>query len=159
MAAANEDVLDIEASAEDRFEETMDDAEDTANNTNPNAKRKGRGFKSQSNSHYTLSATGDASPDAPQRSVEGWIVIARNIHEEAAEEDVLDKFSEYGDVRNLHLNLDRRTGYVKGYALIEYDSKEEALAAVEKGSGEDLLGQTLSVDWAFVHGKKSIHKR
>jgi len=84
------------------------------------------------------------------RSIEGWVVIVSGVHEEAQEDDIFEAFSEYGDIKNLHLNLDRRTGFVKGYAFIEYENKQEADAAIKAMDGNSLLDHKLDVSWAFA---------
>ena len=82
-------------------------------------------------------------------AVEGWVVFVTNVHEEASDEDLHDLFAEYGKVRNIAMNLDRRTGFVKGYALIEYGSQDEAQAAISALDGTDFLTQRLKVTWCF----------
>eukprot|EP00121_Abeoforma_whisleri_P012432 Awhi_evm1s11475 len=119
--------------------------------------RRGRGFTSEreeDNSKYDSitsskdGAGGGASTE--QRSVEGWILIVGGLHEEIAEDHIHNHFGEYGEIKNLHLNVDRRTGFVKGYCLIEYETHEEAANAIKFLNGTNLLERKLVVDWAFV---------
>ncbi|KAK4702387.1 RNA-binding protein 8A, partial [Phenoliferia sp. Uapishka_3] len=127
--------------------------------TDSSVKRKGRGFTSGADGDSDVKAPSydrldeaviGSAGDNAARSIEGWIVMVTNVHEEASEEDLQDKFGEFGDIKNLHMNLDRRTGYVKGYALVEYETKAEAQAAIEGATGSPLLEQVLQCDFAFV---------
>lgn len=84
-----------------------------------------------------------------ERSVEGWLLFATGIHEEAQEDDLLDVFSEFGKVKSIHLNLDRKTGLVKGYAMILFEQKECAQDAINALHGTKFLDKIINVHWAF----------
>jgi RNA-binding protein 8A len=132
-------------------------------------KQKGRGFRDDmeidddrrgSQNYESLDTISRSKGGA--KSVEGWVVFVKNVHEEASEEDIVEAFMEVGAVKNTYLNLDRRTGFVKGYALIEYETQKEAQAAIDTLNGTDFLEQPLTVTWCFspeAHKKSSRSRR
>lgn len=157
--------IELHAGPGGDFEMTDTDANQSVEQMKDKAThRKGRGFVDNSRNTRDGVGPGDrvkedgtATSQArqqPVRSVEGYIIFINNLHEESTEENIMDAFQEFGIIKNLHLNQDRRTGFIKGYALIEYESFREAEDAVSKMNGKEMLGLPLHVTWAFVKSNK-----
>ena len=104
---------------------------------NPRKKRRGRPREKQ----------------RPIESAGGWSLFISEIHSEAKEEDVFDSFAEFGDIRSIFLNLDKRTGYLKGSGTVIIEKLESARKAKHEMHGKSVLGKKISVDWAFVEGE------
>eukprot|EP01062_Namystynia_karyoxenos_P013377 TRINITY_DN14830_c0_g1_i1.p2 TRINITY_DN14830_c0_g1~~TRINITY_DN14830_c0_g1_i1.p2 ORF type:complete len:173 (+),score=48.51 TRINITY_DN14830_c0_g1_i1:102-620(+) len=127
----------------------------TTESAGQSRRTRGRGARGSRSGHLT--ETYDALPQAATgtpaaRSIEGWIIFVRGLHEEAAEEDVHELFAEFGDIKNMHMNLDKRTCFVKGYALIEYKDVKSASLAIQSVNGAEFMENKLDVDWAFLKG-------
>nr|AHX83803.1 RNA-binding protein 8A [Oryza sativa Japonica Group] len=147
MAAAAEDVEFVDY---DRDEEEEEDAMDE----DDRGRLLGRSTSVLASNRDRFDSLVDAGNPGhgPQRSIEGWILLVSGVKEDAEEDDLYNTFSDFGHVKDLHLNLERRTGYAKGYALVEYESFEEAQTAIKAMNGTQLLTRTVYVDWAFSRG-------
>lgn len=87
------------------------------------------------------------------QSLQGlWPLFVTGIHEEAQEEDIMDVFSEFGETSGIHLNVDKRSGLLKGYAIIGYSTREEAELAIQGMNGKKVLGQSVHVTWCYSRG-------
>ena len=160
----SDDELQLEEREAEHDDRTTQDYSATAtvdgnNSNNGKTKQKGRGFASQTSEEDRYSGRGGkfdgisksgSRGKGPARSVEGWIVFVTGIHEEAQEEDVLDEFREFGEVKNIDVNIDRRTGYLKGYGMVEYAKFAEAEEAIN--SEVKVMGKPVSCSWCFTKG-------
>jgi len=161
VASDDEREVEMEDEGDERKEKSTDETTKSvvkAKKRDKGTKKKGRGFREEKEpaddryqgkgAQFESVSDRDAKVNA-QKSVEGYIVFVTGVNEEAQEDDLYDLFAECGEIKQLHLNLDRRTGYVKGYALIEYEHFDEAKNAIDSLNGTTLLEHKITVDWAF----------
>jgi len=65
---------------------------------------------------------------------------------ELTEGDVLAVFSQYGEIVNLNLVRDKKTGKSKGYGFLAYEDQRSTILAVDNFNSIKLGGRTIRVD-------------
>lgn len=71
-----------------------------------------------------------------------------NLPYTTEESDLKELFSQYGAVELVRIITDRDTGRSKGFAFVEYATKEEADAAIEALNGKEYESRALVVNEA-----------
>jgi RNA recognition motif-containing protein len=71
-----------------------------------------------------------------------------NLDFNTTKDQVQALFAEAGTIRDVFLPMDRGTGRPRGFAFVEYETEEEATAAIERFNGYELGGRALRVNVA-----------
>ena len=75
-------------------------------------------------------------------------IYVGNISRTAAEQDLKDAFSAFGEVSSVAIIKDKFSGESRGFGFVEMPNKEEADKAIAGLNGKDLKGRPLTVNEA-----------
>ncbi|TSP68519.1 RNA-binding motif protein, X-linked 2 [Bagarius yarrelli] len=74
-----------------------------------------------------------------------WIFIG-GFPYELTEGDIICVFSQYGEIANINLVRDKKTGKSKGFCFLCYEDQRSTILAVDNFNGIKIKGRTLRVD-------------
>lgn len=87
-------------------------------------------------------------------------IFVGNLNWEAAEADLLDLFTRYGEVKSCKIILDRETKRPRGFAFVEMPNTEEAKEAIYSLNSFEYMGRQLNVNEArpAIHNQKTPYR-
>uniref|UniRef100_T1IJJ2 Splicing factor 3B subunit 4 n=1 Tax=Strigamia maritima TaxID=126957 RepID=T1IJJ2_STRMM len=88
-----------------------------------------------------------------ERNQDATIYVG-GLHEKASEALLLDLFSDYGSIVNVHMPKDRISKRHQGYGFVEYMHVEEADSAIRVMNLVKVFGKPIRVNKAFVQYKQ-----
>ncbi|CAF0978968.1 unnamed protein product [Adineta steineri] len=74
-----------------------------------------------------------------------WIYVG-GLDFQLTEGDVVCVFSQWGEIVNLNLLRDKKTGKSKGFAFICYEDQRSTILAVDNFNGATVAGRSIRVD-------------
>jgi len=80
-----------------------------------------------------------------------------NISYDSTKDDLIELFSQYGNVEDVYIPVDRESGYPRGFAFVTMKN-EEADVAVEQANGIEFHGRTIDVKESLPRGQKTVPK-
>lgn len=92
-----------------------------------------------------LGYTGTLSSWHRQYKDSAWIFIG-GLNYDLTEGDIICVFSQYGEVVNINLVRDRKTGVSKGFAFLCYEDQRSTVLATDNLNGIRVAGRIIRVD-------------
>ncbi len=75
-------------------------------------------------------------------------IYVGNLSYDVTKEDLNEVFTEYGEVKRVHIPTDRETGKMRGFAFVEMNSDDQEDQAISTLDGAEWMGRTLKVNKA-----------
>merc|ERR1712227_1023077 len=105
----------------------------------------------------------DSKYVAPRRNGQGGrfqtdevpAIRVSNISPAATQDDLQQLFEKFGRIQRIHLGRDRRTNESRGFAFINYQSREDGQKAIDVMNGHGYDHLILSVEWSENRKKEN----
>ncbi|XP_058147115.1 RNA-binding motif protein, X-linked 2 [Dasypus novemcinctus] len=75
-----------------------------------------------------------------------WFLLLGGLPYELTEGDIICVFSQYGEIVNINLVRDKKTGKSKGFCFLCYEDQRSTILAVDNFNGIKIKGRTIRVD-------------
>jgi RNA recognition motif-containing protein len=86
-------------------------------------------------------------------------IYVGNLGFSVSNEDLSEKFSQYGTVSSAKVIIDRDTNRSKGFAFVEMSSSAEAAKAINALNGSEFEGRQMNVSEAKPMEKRDNNRR
>jgi translation initiation factor 3 subunit G len=91
------------------------------------------------------------------RDSEGRLRVT-NLSEDVTESDLADLFRRFGTTTRIYLAKDHQTGLSRGFAFVNFASREAAQAAIDKLDGHGYDNLILHVEWAKAKEERETER-
>jgi cold-inducible RNA-binding protein len=75
-------------------------------------------------------------------------IFVGNLSFKTTEDELQKEFEAFGEVESVKIIKDQYTGRSRGFAFVEMEDRDQAVAAIAGLNGKELVGQTLTVNEA-----------
>ncbi|MCA2693742.1 MULTISPECIES: RNA-binding protein [unclassified Microcystis] len=75
-------------------------------------------------------------------------IFVGNLSYEISQENLVEVFKDYGEVKRVHVPVDKETGRKRGFAFVEMENKADETKAIEALDGAEWMGRAIKVNEA-----------